>query len=237
MSNREKILNTFQDQIGYKFKDPQWLKKALTHSSAGGNDFERLEYLGDRLLSCVMTLWIFSTYSQDREGTMTKRLAYLVSGPRIHQIALQLGIPEVLHTDKRQDPNQPRLIIDACEALIAAIMLDSGDFVTLERCIHRWWENLFLKAHQLPLEAKSVLQEWTQSNGYGLPVYTVLCTTGPYHKPLFEVQVNIGKKHKFQASGGSKKEAEQKAAQRALSDLTNCASYHSYYSGEYCDQS
>ncbi|ETZ06687.1 ribonuclease 3 [Holospora obtusa F1] len=232
MSIKIEAYKAFQDRIGYTFENPQWLKKALTHSSAGGQDFERLEYLGDRLLSCVVTLWIFSTYSQDREGAMTKRLAYLVSGPRIYQVALDLGISDVLHIDKRQDASQPRLIIDACEALIAAIMLDSNDFLTLERCIHRWWKDLFLKSQTLPLEAKSVLQEWTQGNGFGLPVYKVLCTAGPYHKPVFEVQVCVAGEHTFQALGGSKKEAEQKAAQYALNALAKDIAPQAYYSGE-----
>ena len=230
MTSREHLWNRFQEGIGYTFKNTEWLKKALTHPSAGGRDFERLEYLGDRLLSSVITLWIFSTYIQDREGVMTKRLAYLVSGPRIYQIALYLKIPEVLHIDKRQDPTQPRLMIDACEALIAAVMLDSEDFVVLQQCIHRWWKDLFLKAHTLPLEAKSVLQEWTQSKGYGLPVYTVLHTSGPFHKPIFEVQVCIGDRDTFQACAGSKKEAEQKAAQMALNTLAKDVAFAPYYS-------
>ncbi|PPE03487.1 ribonuclease III [Holospora curviuscula] len=232
MISRNEIWKLFQERIGYKFKDTEWLKKALTHSSAGGQDFERLEYLGDRLLSAVMTLWIFSTYTQDREGTMTKRLAYLVSGPRIHHVALHLGISEVLRIDKRQDPTQPRLVIDGCEALIAAVMLDSKNFVILQQCIHNWWKDLFVQARTVPLEAKSVLQEWTQSKGYGLPVYTIVHTSGPYHKPIFDVQVCIGTYHSFRASGGSKKEAEQKAAQIALNTLAQEMVSAPYYSGE-----
>ena len=218
MSFSETLLSEFQQTIGYQFNDLHWLKKALTHPSAGGSEFERLEYLGDRILSSVLALWIFHHYPQDREGPMTKRLAYFVSSPRIHQVALSLNLASILRIDKRQSPHHSRILVDACEALIAAIMLDSGSLSCVQECIERWWSPL-LQSETLPTEAKSQLQEWTQSAGYGLPVYQVTHTSGPCHKPSFEVSVSIGTVHTFYGTAGSKQEAEQKAAQIALDTL------------------
>ena len=218
MKFSDTVLSDFQNTIGYQFKDMTWLKKALTHSSAGGSDFERLEYLGDRILSSVLALWIFHRYPEDREGAMTKRLAYFVSSPRIYQVALALDLASVLRIDRRQSPHHSRILVDACEALIAAVMLDSESFPCVQRCIEAWWDAL-LQSEMLPTEAKSRLQEWTQSCGYGLPVYHVVHTTGPCHKPSFEVTVCIADIHTFYGIAGSKQEAEQKAAQIALDTL------------------
>jgi ribonuclease-3 len=218
MSFSDKLLSDFQNTIGYQFKDITWLKKALTHSSAGGSDFERLEYLGDRILSSILALWIFHRYPEDREGPMTKRLAYFVSSPRIYHVALSLNLASVLRIDKRQSPHHSRILVDACEALIAAIMLDSESLPCVQTCIERWW-NTLLQSEKLPTEAKSRLQEWTQSCGYGLPVYHVVHTTGPCHKPSFEVTVCIADTHTFYGIAGTKQEAEQKAAQIALDTL------------------
>jgi ribonuclease-3 len=215
-------------RLGHHFTDRQLLREALTHSSvaASGRRFrhtnERLEFLGDRVVGLAVAELLISRYPQEPEGALTPRLSWLVSEPALAEAARGLGLGGWLDVARSEEEmggrDRPAILADAFEALIGAIYLDGGwqaAASVVRSCLEPRVEMMPLP----PRDAKSTLQEWTQSRGLGLPDYRVTATTGPAHAPTFEVAVSLGDLGSATATGGSKRAAEQAAAEQLLARL------------------
>ncbi len=219
-------LDKLQRKLNYQFNDPSWLTLALTHRSKSKKNYERLEFLGDSFLGFVVSDYLYSKFTDQPEGVLTRLRANVVRQKSLATIAREFELNDFLilgaGEGKSGGHHRDSTLSDTLEAIIAAIYLDGGD-----QAAKRFVETTFAQtldalnpAVQLK-DAKSSLQEWLQKRGYAVPEYSVLNITGKDHKQTFEVEccvVDIDKK--FSAKGGSRRKAEQKAAQKALDDLT-----------------
>ena len=212
-------LLSFQKKVGYCFKNQQFLHQALWHSSSGGKDFERLEFLGDRVLGAVMSFWLYELYPQACEGELTKRLAFLVSRGRVYEVGRSLHLESFLYTEKKQESARMTIVSNACEALIGAIYLDCLDWKILADVIKEWWKPFMNLDSQTPVDSKSALQELLQKNKRPLPCYDIESVSGPSHSPIFTIKVVLDGGAEFLGQAGSKQEAQQQAAKLALDFL------------------
>ena len=210
--------------LKYTFKNPSLLKKALTHPSAlpsgQGVDFERLEFLGDRVLGLVIASWLFETFPHEKEGDMAKRLAGLVRKETLVEIAKTIQLDQFLVIKRERSSSENKrletMLADGCEALIGALYLEGG-LETARSFIHQYWEELFTKTPAPPGDSKSTLQEWIQGRGKSHPEYVVLNSSGPAHAPHFVVEVRVEGMKPVKGEGTSKRLAEKAAAQNMLS--------------------
>lgn len=194
-------------------------EQALTHASHGGPDYERLEFLGDRVLGLCIAEWLFETFPHESEGELSKRLNVLVTGASCAGVARTLGARDYLRLGKqaRDDGagDGDNVLGDVMEALIGAWYLEAGldgarDFV------RRAWGDRIHADLKAPQHPKSALQEWTAAKGRKAPVYEVVDRSGPQHAPRFTVKVTVGRLHEASATGASKQEAETAAAAALL---------------------
>ena len=210
-----------QARLGYDFKDPTLLERALTHASVGDGTRrvrhnERLEFLGDRVLGLLAAERLIQGDDEAREGVMSTRLAKLVSGRTCAVIARRLGMGEAL----RLAPGETRtggrekdtILGDACEALIAAVYLDGGLEAARSFFLTFWAEELTATDGQDGKDPKTQLQEWAQARGLGLPTYDVVAREGPDHAPRFTIAVRIDTLAPQIAEGPSRREAEKSGA-------------------------
>ncbi|MBS0272221.1 MAG: ribonuclease III [Proteobacteria bacterium] len=216
-------MESLEENLKYTFKNSTFLKMALTHPSAlppgQGVNFERLEFLGDRVLGLVIASWLFEEFPQESEGNMAKWFAGLVQKETLVIIA------ESIHLDKSmvmkheksssQDKRLETLLADGCEALIGALYLDGG-LDSARLFIRHFWKDYFNNVHNLPHDPKSMLQEWVQARGKNHPVYKVLSSTGPAHSPCFIIEVHVDGFEPIQGKGTSKRLAEKNAAKNLL---------------------
>ena len=207
--------------LGYTFKNKDLLKQALTHASVSENknSYERLEFLGDRVLSFVIADLLFQAFPADREGALAKRHSTLVKQGALELVATHLNLAAHMHyarRDKTQAPS-PSMQADVVEALIAAMYLDGG-FSVAENFIKTHWQNLIQTSQAPPEDAKSALQEWAQSRAIALPKYEELQRSGPDHDPVFTIQVTVAGYPPQQAQSHSK-QAAQKLAAKAMLDF------------------
>lgn len=216
-------MSALEKAIGYAFKDKQFLKRALTHPSAlpsgQGVDFERLEFLGDRVLGLVISQWLFEEFPREKEGDLAKRLAGLVCKETLVKIAKSLELANHMAMKQERGISQNKrletLLADGCEALIGGLYLDGGLEVPRD-FIHTHWKDLFQSTPEPPRDAKSALQEWIQGRGHSHPEYVILESSGPAHAPRFVVQVQVKGFAPVTGEGSSKRLAEKNAAQNML---------------------
>lgn len=211
----------FQENLGYTFKDLNLLQQALLHPSLskvqGVHTFERLEFLGDRILGLIIAAWIYTLYPLEPEGNLARRYSTLVGRSTLGKIAKQINLNQYLLFDQEvsQKRHEETILADGCEALIGALFLDGG-LTAAQNFIHRFWTPL-IDIHALPpVDPKSALQEWAQGKGKPIPSYVLLSAKGPDHSPEFEVAVHIEGFEPFTACGYSKRNAEKCAAEKAL---------------------
>jgi len=217
-------LNALEDRITYNFKDKDLALCALTHSSYGDgrrktNDNERLEFLGDRVLGLLTAETLF-TLSPENEGGLARRLNALVRKETCARVARCLALGEALlmspSEEKQGGRDKTSILGDACEALIAAIYLDGG-YLAAQNFFDVYWrsevEKVITKAAKDP---KTALQEKSSAVGGGLPEYVVLEQSGPDHRPLFVIEVQVEGVGNAQGTGKSKKDAERYAALHLL---------------------
>lgn len=216
-------MKQLEKSIGYTFKNAKLLNQALTHPSAlpsgQGVEFERLEFLGDRVLGVVVAKWLFEAFPYEKEGDLAKRLAGLVRKETLVSVAKAIELTQFMRMKREKgvsgDKRLETLLADACEALIGALYLDGGLEIA-HQFIHHHWEDLFNKTSEPPRDSKSILQEWIQGKGKSHPQYVVLRSSGPAHSPHFVVQVQLEGLPPMTGEGSSKREAEKVAAQNML---------------------
>jgi ribonuclease-3 len=232
-------LEPLERRINYRFRDRGLLEHAMTHrsrvhedASGGVIDNESLEFLGDSVLGFVIADMLFRNFPQHNEGQKSKLKASLVSASSLARLGDRLGLGDFLILGRGEEKTGGRrkqaLIADGYEALIAAIYLDGG-VEPVRTFIEKQFEELIAEARRTGAQAaftadyKSALQEWLQSHDRGLPVYRLMTETGPAHRRLFEVEVQVGGEALARADGRSKKEAAQAAARLALERLTEAS--------------
>jgi ribonuclease III len=223
--------------IGYAFIRPELVTEALTHPSALAAEhdrsrrrrkffhrgYERLEFLGDRVLGLIIADLLWRRFENEPEGHLTRRLTHLVRREALARVAAAIGLGEHLALSRAEAAagaaGNPGILADACEALIAAIFLDGGlDAATA--FVRRFWEPLVGEMEAPPRDPKTELQEWAQARGLALPAYQLIGTSGPDHAPLFTVAASVAGHDRATATASSKRAAEARAAATLLERLT-----------------
>ena len=214
--------NKLEKKIKVFFKDKNLLIKSLTHKSYSKEiNYEKLEFLGDRVLGLVIAKKLLEIYPDEKEGVLDKKYASLVNKKTCLQIAKKINLDKyILTLDVRKKNNilENKVLSDCCEALIGSIYLDKG-FNSVERFILELWSDNIKDSIITQVDAKTKLQELSLKKFKKLPVYKLISNTGPRHKPLFKVGVKLINTKFFLAEGNSKKDAEQNAAILCLESI------------------
>ena len=207
---------------GHAFAGHERLRRALTHASARhatGLDYERMEFLGDRVLGLVAAEMVFSAFPEAPEGELSLRLNALVNAETLATIADEIGLTDLIHVgaEIRRQPGGRRtnLRADALEALIAALYLAAG-LDAARVFILRWWGPRAAAAAVARRDPKTELQEWAHQAEGVAPAYAIDGRAGPDHEPVFTVSVRVGSRPPETATGRSRREAEQAAAAKFL---------------------
>jgi ribonuclease-3 len=213
---------TLEKKINIKFKNRDLLSQSLTHKSFDSIiNYEKLEFLGDRVLGLVIAKKLLEIYPDEKEGILDKKFASLVNKNTCLEIAKNIKLENFIQTlnpKKKKIKIEDKIISDCCEALIGAIYLEKG-FGIVEKFILDLWQNHIKNSVITQIDAKTKLQELTLKNFKKLPAYKLISNTGPRHKPLFKVGVKLPNSKYFISSGKSKKEAEQNAAIECLKNI------------------
>ncbi len=219
--------------IAYRFADRLVLDEALTHASAlvvgrrrgpsrSRRSYERLEFLGDRVLGLAVAHLLIEVYPDEAEGGLTHRLSTLVCRETLAEVAEEIGLGRyiaVAHGGRGSGgPANPTILADACEALAGAILVDGG-YAAAAAFVRRFWESRAADMTSSPRDAKTMLQVWALARARDLPSYTVLDSEGPAHAPVFTVEASIGGIGAATAEARSKRAAEQAAAALLLERL------------------
>jgi len=213
------------ERLGHGFAQPALLARALTHPSAahrqGGIDdsYERLEFLGDRVLGLIVADLLMARFPREPEGALAVRHAELVRRETLAEVAGEIGLDDYLRLAKGEEAagerRNPALLANACEAVIGALYLDGGLAVAWAFVERLWGARLEAEARP-PQDAKTALQEWAQARALGLPKYCEVKRVGPAHEPHFTIEVEVGGQQPARGEGRSKRLAEQAAAARLL---------------------
>jgi ribonuclease III len=207
--------------VGHSFKNVQLLSSALTHGSSGNKltDYQRLEFLGDRVLGLVTAHSLFDQHSSETEGQMATRHSALVNGERCADIADALGLSDYIivgASERAKGVQRTRSILgDVMEALIGALYLDGGLEVA-RAFILRSWNDQLSATHVVRKDPKTFLQEWALARALPLPRYEVLSRSGPEHRPEFVVGIQVGAYPVCEGLGPSKQLAEMASARNFL---------------------
>lgn len=212
-----------ENKIDHEFSDKTYIERALTHSSAGmAHNYERLEFLGDRVLGLVMAQLLFEKFPKEREGDMAKRHAALVQGKALAIVAnkIDLGSLMVFSDAERAagGAENSNILADGMEGVIGALYLDAG----IEKCavlIKELWGDLLVTMSKPPQDPKTALQEWAQGRKLPLPTYELVGKAGPDHAPVFEIKVTVEGYPAWTTTGSSRRKAEKEAAGMLLAHL------------------
>jgi ribonuclease-3 len=207
---------------GHEPKDLALFQRALTHSSRGDADYERLEFLGDRVLGLAIAAWLYELFPEEPEGKLSRRLNALVARETCAEIARDLGIGERVRLGKqaRDDgaADSDNVLGDVVEALLGALYLEAGPDAASSFVRSAWAERV-TSMEKAPKHPKSALQEWAAANERKPPLYCLSDRSGPAHAPRFVVEVEIAGVGSASAEGLSKQEAETEAAKVLLEKL------------------
>ena len=208
--------------LGHDPKDLSLFERALTHSSVGKDSYERLEYLGDRVVGLVIARWLYEKFDKEPEGKLSRRYNVLVSRETCAEIGRELGLPERIKLGKqaREDgANQSDNVVgDVVEALMGALLLDGG-IDKADKFIRRTWAPYVESQGRAPKHPKSALQELAAARNWATPEYEVARKSGVHHAPRFTVRVAIRNVGEASAEGSSKQEAETAAATALLGQV------------------
>ncbi len=218
-----RLMRDLSTALDHSFEDPGLLRQALTHGSVSSGpttSYQRLEFLGDRVLGLVIADLLLANFPDEDEGALAKRLAALVSAETLADVASEIGLGK--HIRVRRDDSSmataPGLLADVCEAVIAALYQDGGLSVA-RAFIARYWTQRLKDTPQPPTDPKTLLQEWAQARGYELPDYVEIKRAGPDHAPSFTVSVQVGVMAPVEGQGATKRAAEKLAAAKLLEQL------------------
>ena len=207
--------SNLEKRINIKFKDKKLLVRSLTHKSFDKvNNYEKIEFLGDRVLGLVIAKKLLEIYPNEKEGILDKKFASLVNKKTCLEIAKNINIEKYIlffNPKNKKIKIEDKVIADSCEALIGAIYLDKG-FSVVENLILSLWKRNIQKSVITQIDAKTKLQEFSLKEFKKLPTYKIISNTGPRHKPVFRVGVKLPNSKYYIANGTSKKDAEQNAA-------------------------
>ena len=216
-------LNNLQKKINIKFKNLNYLKKSITHKSYDSiNNYEKLEFLGDRILGLVISKKLIELYPNEKEGVLDKKLASLVNKNRCLEVAKIIELEKYILIGNKNKKNkiENKIIADSIEALIGAIYYDKGHEAS-EKFILNMWKKFINSSELLIVDSKTKLQEHSLKKFKSLPIYKLVSSSGPKHKPKFTISVRLKDTKLFEGSGDSKKKAEQNAANKLLNNITN----------------
>ncbi len=207
--------------IGYTFNNEELLVQALTHSSVTGDkhkNYERLEFLGDRVLGMTIAHLLYNMFPNDSEGKLSRRFTQLVRAETVSEMARRLKLNEYVLTQDKETTESMNVLCDVCEAVIGAIYIDSN-IDTAIRFVEKHWEVLLKQNVTAKKDFKSRLQEFLQKHKQPFPVYEIEQKSGEEHNPLFKIKVSCENGCFAFGVGHSKKEAEQNAALELLKVL------------------
>mgnify|MGYP001227469777 FL=1 len=212
-----------QKKIKVKFKNLDLLIKSLTHKSFDPkNNNEKIEFLGDRVLGLVIAKKLLEIYPDEKEGILDKKFASLVNKKKCLEIGKNLKLEKCIlmfNPKNKKIKIEDKVIADSLEALIGALYLDKGINLTEKVILNLWKEHIDASVIT-QIDSKTKLQEYSLKIFKSLPIYKLVSNTGPRHKPLFKVSVKIKDTKFFTATGSSKKDAEQNAAQLCFNSVT-----------------
>lgn len=214
--------------LRYVFQKKELLSLALTHKSMRSKNklsvFERLEFLGDRILGLSIADILYNTYDKEKEGDLAKRFSLLVSKESCLKVAENISLASYIQVGRAGVTANSHILSDGIESVLGAIYLDGG-FDAAKQVVAFLWKELLTENLTPPRESKSSLQEWTQSHLKTTPTYTLINVTGPDHAPLFQVKASVEiAKHVIKEAMGegiTKRQAEQMAAHSLLKDFKN----------------
>ena len=215
-------INNLQKKINVKFKNLNLLKGSITHKSYDPiNNYEKLEFLGDRILGLVISKKLIELFPNEKEGFLDKKLASLVNKNRCLEIAKSINLEKFILVGNKNTKSkiENKIISDSIEALIGAIYYDKGfDFV--EKYILSLWEKFINLTEITIVDSKTKLQEYSLKKYKILPIYKLTSSSGPKHNPKFTISVRLKDTKIFEGFGRSKKIAEQNAAKKLLDNIT-----------------
>jgi ribonuclease III len=203
------------EAIGGEPRDPKLFERALTHGSHGRETYERLEFLGDRVLGLVVASWLYQRFPNEPEGKMSRRYNALVARETCADVGRALELPPFIRLGRQAREDQANMsdnvIGDVVEAIIGAIFLDGG-LERAEAFVRSNWAPFLDEQRRAPVHPKSALQEVAADRKLGVPYYELVSRFGPHHAPRFRVKVSLGRHGEAEAEGDSKQEAETAAA-------------------------
>ena len=219
-------LDRLQESIGYRFVNVDLLREALTHRSFGQPHNERLEFLGDSVLNCVVSGELFSRYGDLKEGELSRLRAHHVRQESLHLAARDLELGGFLRLGEGELKSggftRPSILADAFEALVGAVYMDGG-YVQTQLLLQRLLDSQLRESNPdaFGKDPKTLLQEHLQGRRMGLPKYSVVSTQGAAHDQKFDVECLIESMSvRTMGSGASRRAAEQEAAERAFEKVS-----------------
>jgi ribonuclease-3 len=212
-----------EENVGHRPADLALFERALTHSSRSEENYERLEFLGDRVLGLAIASWLYELFPDEPEGKLSKRLNVLVSRATCAEVGRELGLAARMRLGKQARDDgafeSDNVLGDMVESLIGALWLEEG-FEAASAFIRKAWADRVDRHDSAPQHPKSMLQEWAAANHRKPPAYEVVGRSGPQHAPTFVVKVSIRGVGEAEAEGLTKQEAETEAAQALLEQLS-----------------
>jgi len=214
------------DRLGHRFATPALLDEALTHPSVIGHErpktFERLEFLGDRVLGVVLAEMLWHHFPEEAEGPLAKRFAVLAQRETLAEVAERLELGRFVKLSPAEEQaggrESPAILADALEAVFGALYIDGG-LEAARPVIEQAWAPLLTHDLRPPQDPKTALQEWAQARGLALPRYREVGREGPPHEPLFTIEVRVAGLAPANGIGRSKRAAERAAAAALLTEL------------------
>lgn len=209
--------------LGAEPKQRQLFERALTHGSHGRDTYERLEFLGDRVLGLIIAAWLFERFPTEPEGKLSRRYNVLVARETCGEVGRSIDLPKFIRLGPQAREDRANMsdnvVGDVVEAMIGAIYLEGG----LDRAaafVRNHWAPFLDGQRKAPVHPKSALQEVAAERKLGVPVYELIARFGPHHAPRFRVKVSLAQHGEAEAEGASKQDAETAAAAALLEQIS-----------------
>ena len=215
-------MKKLQQKLGYTFRNIDGLKQALTHSSLSSDihkNYERLEFLGDRILGLTIADMLCQSFINEAEGELAQRFVHLVCKETVAEVMRKIGVKTYIEAANPEVCDKDNVLCDVGEAIIAAIYRDSGELTEAQKFIHQYWSPLIDCKSQPVKDYKTSLQEIAAKRALPQPQYLMLEKKGPEHAPTFVIKVVLGDKLEAIGVGTNKKHAEQEAAAKMIATL------------------